>query len=59
MKIYMEVYGCTANKSDASLMLGLLKERKHEIVENINEADTLMLLTCTVIGTTEEKMCSL
>lgn len=58
MKIYMEVYGCTANKSDASLMLGLLKEKKHEIVENINEADTLILLTCTVIGTTEQRMLS-
>lgn len=54
----MEVYGCTANKSDASLMLGLLKEKKHEIVENINEADTLILLTCTVIGTTEQRMLS-
>ena len=27
MKVYLEVYGCTANKSDASLILGILKEK--------------------------------
>jgi len=26
MKIYLEVYGCTANKADASLIKGVLKE---------------------------------
>ena len=58
MKVYLEVYGCTANKSDASLILGLLKEKHHEIVKKMDDADVLILLTCTVIGTTEQRMLS-
>lgn len=58
MNIYLEVYGCTANKSDASLIKGILKENRHEIVENIDEADFIVLLTCTVIDTTEQRMLS-
>ena len=58
MKIYQETYGCTANKSDTSLMLGLLKKNHYKIVENIDDADILVLVTCTVIGTTEQRMLS-
>ena len=58
MKIYLEVYGCTANKSDASLVKGLLKEGNNEIVDKIDNANVIILLTCTVIGTTEQRMLS-
>jgi threonylcarbamoyladenosine tRNA methylthiotransferase CDKAL1 len=58
MNIYVETYGCTANKSDERLLMGLLKHDHHEIVENIKDADVLVLLTCTVIGTTEQRMLS-
>ena len=58
MKVYLEVYGCTANKSDASLIKGILKENKHVIVETIVNADFIVILTCTVIDTTEQRMLS-
>lgn len=58
MKVYLEVYGCTANKSDASLIKGILRDSNHEIVKNIDEADSIVLLTCTVIDTTEQRMLS-
>jgi len=58
MKVYFEVYGCTANKSDASLILGLLKQVHYEIVNKIDCADVLIIITCTVIGTTEQRMLS-
>ena len=58
MKVYLEVYGCTANKSDASLIKGILRDSSHKIVENIDEADSIVLLTCTVIDTTEQRMLS-
>lgn len=58
MKAYLEVYGCTANKSDASLARGVLKENNYEIVKEIDDADVLILLTCTVIDTTEQRMLS-
>ena len=58
MKVYLEVYGCTANKSDASLVKGILKENDYEIVEEIEDADSIVILTCTVIDTTEQRMLS-
>ncbi|PNX53702.1 MAG: hypothetical protein BV458_03100 [Thermoplasmata archaeon M9B2D] len=58
MKIYIETYGCTANKSDERLLIGLMTRDNHEVVQNIAQADVLVLLTCTVIGTTEQRMLS-
>lgn len=58
MKIYIEVYGCTANKADATLIKGVLKKKKFEIVKSFNESDLIIVLTCTVIDTTEQRMIS-
>jgi MiaB-like tRNA modifying enzyme len=58
MKVYLETYGCTANKSDESIAIGILKKEHHKIVDEIDDADVLVLLTCTVIGTTEQRMLS-
>jgi threonylcarbamoyladenosine tRNA methylthiotransferase CDKAL1 len=58
MKTYVETYGCTANKSDERLLIGLLQQDGHQIVHDIISADILILLTCTVIGTTEQRMLS-
>ncbi len=57
MKCYVEVYGCTANKSDAHLAEGLISRHpQHDLVSTIEEADLLIILTCTVISTTEQRM---
>ena len=45
MKVYLEVYGCTANKGDASLIKGILIKNSHEIVNIIDEADFIIILT--------------
>jgi len=58
MNIYVETYGCTANKSDERLLVGLVRYYGHQIVHNLKDADVLVLLTCTVIGTTEQRMLS-
>ncbi|DAC72020.1 MAG TPA: threonylcarbamoyladenosine tRNA methylthiotransferase [Thermoplasmata archaeon] len=58
MNIYVETYGCTANKSDERLLIGLMIQDGHQIVHSLNDADVLVLLTCTVIGTTEQRMLS-
>jgi threonylcarbamoyladenosine tRNA methylthiotransferase CDKAL1 len=58
MNIYVETYGCTANKADETLLLGVLKQNNHTIIDNLEGADILILLTCTVIGTTEQRMLS-
>ena len=58
MNIYLESYGCTANKSDTYLILSLLKKRSHKIVKKLENADIIIINTCTVIDTTEQKMIS-
>ncbi|PNX47481.1 MAG: hypothetical protein BV457_05595, partial [Thermoplasmata archaeon M9B1D] len=58
MKVYLEVYGCTANKADAALIKGILQENKCEIVKNLDDTDFVVILTCTVIDTTEQRMIS-
>ncbi len=58
MKVYLEVYGCTANKSDLCLVKGELTKNRHEIVTEIKNADVIVILTCTVIDTTEQRMLS-
>jgi MiaB-like tRNA modifying enzyme len=58
MNIYLESYGCTANKSDTYLIISLLKKRSHKIVKEMENADIIIINTCTVINTTEQKMIS-
>ena len=55
-KLYVETYGCTANKSDESLVLGILKKSGYELVSNVEQADVVVVLTCVVIDTTEQRM---
>ncbi len=58
MKFYIKTYGCTANKADESLIKGIILEKKHSIVDNIENSDIIIVLTCTVINTTEQKILS-
>ena len=58
MNIYLKTYGCTANKADASLIKGVLVENNHKLISSIEEADIIIVLTCTVIDTTEQKILS-
>jgi MiaB-like tRNA modifying enzyme len=58
MKIYIETYGCTANKSDESVIKGILLKNSFKIINDYEKADVIIILTCTVINTTEQKMIS-
>lgn len=55
-KVYVEVYGCSANVADAEIMLGLLKSRGYEIIDDPEEADVNIVATCTVKTPTEHRM---
>ena len=58
MNIYLETYGCTANRSDERTALGLIRQANHTVVSTIADADVLLLLTCTVVDRTEQRMLS-
>lgn len=44
------------NRGEARIMEDILKQRGHSIVDKLNHSDALVLVTCTVIETTELKM---
>ena len=59
MKVFLEVYGCTANKSDASILRGLINRHPDiHITNDITQSAWTIILTCTVIATTEQRMIS-
>lgn len=56
MKVFIETYGCSANVSDSEIMAGLLGKGGHSIAETVEDADVVVVNTCTVKGPTEEKI---
>jgi len=56
MKIYFEPYGCTLNYGESRIMEELVETAGYTIVREPDQADVLVLVTCTVIETTENKM---
>lgn len=56
MKVYLETYGCVANKSDSEIILGLLKENGFEIVNSPLESDINIINTCVVKTPTAKRM---
>ncbi|MEM2878271.1 MAG: tRNA (N(6)-L-threonylcarbamoyladenosine(37)-C(2))-methylthiotransferase [Candidatus Hadarchaeales archaeon] len=56
MRIYCETYGCTANRGDSEIMMGLLRSSDHELAESLETADLVLLNTCAVKGATYRKM---
>jgi MiaB-like tRNA modifying enzyme len=55
MKFYIETYGCSRNFADGEVMAGLLSE-KHELVGSAEEADVVVVNSCTVKKATEQKI---
>ncbi len=55
-KVYLETYGCTLNQADSDIMKGILRNIGHELVENDDDADVIVFNTCTVKGSTENKI---
>ena len=56
MKVYVEAYGCTQNYGEARLMQEALVGSGHTLTASEGDADAHVLVTCTVIETTERKM---
>ncbi len=56
VKVYGEVYGCSANKADHEMMLGLLKKSGMEIVDSMDESDINIITTCAVKTPTVNRM---
>ena len=56
MKVFIESYGCTFNQADGQIIAGNLHANDIDIVDNIDEADIVIVNTCYVKLPTEDKM---
>lgn len=54
-KVFIETLGCQMNKSDSELMLGLLEKQGFTQVEDARLADLLIINTCQIRGSAEDK----
>ncbi|MFI3300043.1 MAG: tRNA (N6-isopentenyl adenosine(37)-C2)-methylthiotransferase MiaB [Candidatus Gastranaerophilales bacterium] len=54
-RVYIETMGCQMNKSDTERMLGILSHIGYEEVEAPEDADLLMINTCSIRQLSEDK----
>jgi len=57
-KIYIETYGCQMNFADTQLVMGILKNQGYELVKEIDDANVILLNTCSIRDNAEQKIYS-
>ncbi|MGN0394437.1 MAG: 30S ribosomal protein S12 methylthiotransferase RimO, partial [Coprococcus sp.] len=55
MKVLLISLGCDKNLVDSEVMLGLLNKAGHEITNDENEADVVVINTCAFIKDAQEE----
>ncbi len=56
MKIYVETYGCQMNLADTEIVLGIMSKSGYLQTQNIDDADVILLNTCSVRERAEDKI---
>ena len=54
--VYIETYGCRYNFGDSAKLVEVLRNCGCTIVDKTDEADAVIVNTCTVVGPTERRM---
>jgi tRNA A37 methylthiotransferase MiaB len=54
--IFIETYGCRYNFGDTAKLVEILRHHGGTIVENPDDAEAIIINTCTVVGPTERRM---
>lgn len=55
MKVNVSTFGCSASQASAEIMMGIIKDKGHDLVE-WQDADLVLINTCTVKYATEQKI---
>ena len=58
MRIFLKTYGCQMNERDSEVILGLMQDSGFGITDKIEEADVILLNTCSVRKHAEDKVWS-
>ncbi|MEK6848072.1 MAG: tRNA (N(6)-L-threonylcarbamoyladenosine(37)-C(2))-methylthiotransferase [Nanoarchaeota archaeon] len=56
MRVFIKTFGCQANIADSEAMAGILKERKFKLTDSEEEADAIVVNTCSVKNKTQSKI---
>ena len=55
-KLYIETYGCQMNVADSEVVASVMKMAGYETTEQLDEADAVLLNTCSVRDNAEQKI---
>src|SRR3989440_6255308 len=55
-RIYIETYGCQMNVADTEVVQSLLQVDGHEMTDSIEDADVLLINTCSVRENAEQRV---
>ena len=58
MRIFVQTYGCQMNKLDSVLVAGAARETGFELIDDIKEADAVLINTCSVRQHAEQRVMS-
>ena len=55
-KVYIETYGCQMNLADTEIVLGILQNYGYDVTKNLNNADVVLLNTCSIRENAEQRI---
>ncbi|MBD5250815.1 MAG: tRNA (N6-isopentenyl adenosine(37)-C2)-methylthiotransferase MiaB [Barnesiella sp.] len=56
--LYIETYGCQMNVADSEVVAAIMQTIGYDIADNIDEADAVLLNTCSIRDNAEQKIIS-
>ncbi|MCL5035289.1 MAG: tRNA (N6-isopentenyl adenosine(37)-C2)-methylthiotransferase MiaB [Bacteroidetes bacterium] len=56
LKVYIETYGCQMNLADTEIVLGIMSKSGYSPTDTMNDADVVLLNTCSVREHAEERI---
>ncbi len=54
--VYIETYGCQMNLADTEIVMGILKDCGYEITKSTEDADVVLLNTCSIRENAEQRI---
>ena len=55
-KLFIETYGCQMNAGDSEIVVSIMQEHGYRYTENINEADIVLINTCSIRNNAEQRI---
>lgn len=55
-RVFFEIYGCQMNNSDTEIVWSILQSSQYERTEKINEANVILLVTCSIREGAEQRI---